>query len=547
MNVNSSTPRARPVMPVAQWDMEADVVVVGFGAAGAVAAFEAQAAGADTLLLEKMPFPGGLSIASAGGIRVGADPEQAFAYLQATCGGRTPDDLLRALALGMAELPDYMRRLAEASGAEVTVTDALGNYPFPGCEALAYCEVTSVPALEGASGHHAMQPVKSGTRLFKVLEDNLRQSGARIVMDAPAERLLTDPDGTVIGLAARIDGRNRLIKARQGVVLACGGFEANREMQRQYFQADPLLTGAFRGNTGDGIRMAQAVGADLWHMWHYHGPYGLKHPDENYPFALFLKAIPMWTPGRPGAASNLGLDQHPGRTGTKQLAPMAWILVDQDGRRFMDEYPPYPGDTGVRPFDVYDFRSQRFPRIPAFMIFDEAGRKMYPLGRAVHNDPFPRHEWSKDNSREVEAGFFEKADSIAALAARMEVPVAELEETLRRWNEAVAAGRDKEFGREPDTMRPITQPPYYFGRIYPVVINTQGGPRHNVHQQVLDPFGAPIPRLYAAGELGSLFGHVYMSGGNLAECIIGGRIAARHAASLPRWEDAQATTPGGEA
>ena len=78
-------------------------------------------------------------------------------------------------------------------------------------------------------------------------------------------------------------------------------------------------------------------------------------------------------------------------------------------------------------------------------------------------------------------------------------------------------------------MRPIATPPFYAGEIQPIVINTQGGPRRNVHQQVVDPFGAPIPGLYAAGELGSIFGHVYMSGGNLTECLVGGWTAARHA------------------
>jgi succinate dehydrogenase/fumarate reductase flavoprotein subunit len=83
-------------------------------------------------------------------------------------------------------------------------------------------------------------------------------------------------------------------------------------------------------------------------------------------------------------------------------------------------------------------------------------------------------------------------------------------------------------------MRPVSTPPYYAGRIYPVLINTQGGPRHDRHQRVLDPFGEPIPGLYAAGELGSGFGHGDVSGGNLAECVVGGWTAARHAAGRAR-------------
>nr|WP_255561452.1 FAD-dependent oxidoreductase [Pseudohoeflea sp. DP4N28-3] len=519
------------------FDREVDVIVVGYGAAGAVAAAEAASTGAHTLLLEKMPFPGGLSIASAGGIRIATDADAAFAYLQATCGGRTPDDLLRVLADGMTTIAGHLQQLAEKSGATASVSPALGNYPLPGFESLGYCEITHVPSLEGAEAYHAMSPVKNGVRLFKVLEDDVIRSGAEVQLEAPVERLLRDRNGRVIGVRALIAGRQTAIRATAGVILTCGGFEADRAMQRQFLQADPVMPGAFLGNTGDGIRMAQAVGADLWHMWHYHGPYGLHHSDPDYPFGLFLKAVPMWTPGHTDSLSTLGVEAPAsGRSAaaeSKKLPRLAWIVVDQKGRRFMNEYPPYPGDAGVRPFDHYDFEQQGFPRNPAFMIFDEAGRKMYPLGRAVHNDCHPRYQWSADNLQEVENGIFEPAGSLDELARKMAVPADELRQTVARWNDAVSAGIDADHGRLPSTMMPIAEPPYYFGRVGPIVINTQGGPVHDVHQRVLDPFGDSIPGLYAAGELGSLFGHLYMSGGNLAECLIGGRTAARHCLAQP--------------
>lgn len=515
---------------MSDWTMEADIVVVGCGAAGATAAYEAASSGADTLLLEKMPFPGGLSIASAGGARVSDDAAGALDYLQATCGGNTPDDILSDFARQMTELPEYLRQLARYSDAEVRVTPALGNYPYPGHEALAYAEVVSVPELEGKDGYHAMKPVKNGTRLFRVLEKAATVAGARLLTDSPVHRLIQDGAGRVTGVTATIRGKAQRVRARKGVILTCGGFEASPEMQAQYFQGGPILPGSFLGNTGDGIRMAQAVGADLWHMWHYHGPYGLVHPDPDYPFGLYLKAVPMWTPGRLDALADLGLEaESKGRVSTRSLPRLAWIVVDRNGQRFMDEYPPYPGDSGARPFDVFDFGSQTFPRKPAFMVFDEEGRKMYPLGRVVHNDPHPRHVWSADNLAEIEMGIFQKADTLAELADLMGVSAAALERTVSQWNTDCAAGGDSHFGRQADTMCPLKTPPYYFGRVQPVVINTQGGPRRNVHQQVVDPFGTPLPGLYAAGELGSIFGHVYMSGGNLTECIVGGRTAARHA------------------
>jgi succinate dehydrogenase/fumarate reductase flavoprotein subunit len=527
------------VHTVEAWDDQADVIVVGYGAAGAVAAIEAHDAGARVLLLEKMPFPGGLSIVSAGGIRICFDKDEALRYLEATCGDRTPPEILRSLVEGMAIAPDYVRKLAAVNGAKVKVAPALGNYPFPGCEALGYCEIESVPALEGATSFHAVRGIKPGCRLFKVLEDNITARGIRVVMNARADRLLTAPDKTVRGVRAVIDGQTRHIKARKAVIMTAGGFEASEEMKRDYFQAAPVLTGSFRGNTGDGIKMCQEAGAALWHMWHYHGPYGLKHSDPDYPFAFYLKAVPMWTPGRLDQISDLGIIDAAGKPlSQKSLARMAWILVDQNGRRFMDEYPPYPGDTGIRPLDAFDPKMQGFPRIPAFMVFDEDGRKMYPMGRAVLNDRDAHYEWSPDNLKEVALGIFEKADTLEELAAKMRVPPAHFAATVRNWNAAVENGHDGEHGRMPETMVPIRTPPFYFGRIYPVVINTQGGPKRNVRQEVVDPFGEPIPRLYAAGELGSIFGHIYMSGGNLAECFVGGWTAGRNAAALPAWDDA---------
>jgi succinate dehydrogenase/fumarate reductase flavoprotein subunit len=512
------------------WDVEVDIVVVGYGAAGAVAAIEAAELGKDVLLLEKMPFPGGLSAASAGGLRYATNAEDAFAYLKATCAGRTPDAMLQNLAAGMVILPDYLRKLAKLSNATCNVTPALGNYPFPGYEALGYCDISFVPELEGQPNYHAVRPVKNGARLLKVLEDNVNARDIDVWFDAPARRLVRTQAGGVEGVVVERHGVMRKIRARGGVILSCGGFEADADMQNQYFQSGAIPFGSFRGNTGDGIRMAQAVGADLWHMWHNHGPYGVKHSDPDYPFAIYLKFLPMWTPGRTDMISDIGVEKETdGSPPRKALAKMAWIAVDRNGRRFMDEYPPYLGDFGLRAFDVFDAKTQSFPRIPGFVIFDEDGRKLYPLGNVVHNDLHPHYEWSADNLKEVENGIFTKASSIAELADKLELPKDELERTVATWNAAVDSGTDIDFGRQPQTMVPIATPPFYGARLYPIIINTQGGPRRNVHQQIVDPFGKPIDGLYAAGELGSVFGHLYMSGGNLAECFVSGWTAARHA------------------
>ena len=148
-------------------------------------------------------------------------------------------------------------------------------------------------------------------------------------------------------------------------------------------------------------------------------------------------------------------------------------------------------------------------------------------GKPAHNDPQARAEWSPDNTAEIASGIMQRAETLVELAALLGAPV---EASIARWNEQCAAGCDDDFGRPPGSMLPLATPPFYVGKVWQLVSNTQGGPVHDAGQRVLDPFGRAVPGLYAAGELGSAFGHLYMSGGNLAECFIGGEIAGRNAA-----------------
>ena len=99
-----------------------------------------------------------------------------------------------------------------------------------------------------------------------------------------------------------------------------------------------------------------------------------------------------------------------------------------------------------------------------------------------------------------------------------------------------AKKKDEDFGRPAGSMMPIGRPPFYTGEVWPVVSNTQGGPVHSAKQQIIDVNDKPIPRLYAAGELGSSFGYLYLAGGNISECFITGRIAGREVASLETWD-----------
>ena len=340
------------------------------------------------------------------------------------------------------------------------------------------------------------------------------------MLATPALRLVTDHAGQVIGLTAQSHGRSVQLLARRAVILCCGGFEANPAIQRQFWQEKPVLNAAFAGNTGDGIVMAQDVGAALWHMWHYHGVYGFKHPDPHYPFGIRPKRLPDWIPGRPA------------RAGVK----VPWIVVDRAGRRYMNEYPPYTQDTSWRPMAVLDTETMSYLRIPSWLVMDEPGRGTYPIVSPTFNDRRFKFEWSEATLRDLEFRIVHKAGSLAELAARIGVDADVLSRTIADWNAACDAGTDAIHGRPPSSMMKIATPPFYCAEVWPVCSNTHGGPVHDAGQRVLNAFEQPIPRLFAAGELGGVFGHLYISGGNLAECFVGGWIAGRNAAALARRE-----------
>lgn len=506
--------RARP--PSA-WDYQADVIVVGSGFAGATAAIAAHDAGARVLILEKLAHPGGLSVLSGGGILTATDPTGAFECVRSACDGRTPDDVVRVFADGICELGPWLQELAAASGTELVVEETRhgGTYPLPGSSSLRPVKIANIERADLFPWAHGL---RGGARLFHVAWDNVsRRSRIETRYETPVSRLLTGLSGEVVGVRARARGRSVEIKARKAVILATGGFEFDDTLKADHFQARPVHGVGGLGNTGDGVRLAQSVGARLWHMWHYHGSYGFRF--DPYPYAFRHRFPGSRKPG----------------------VVMPWIVVDRDGRRFMNEFHPSPNDTNARPLDLYDPDRVEFPRIPSFLIFDEAGRRRGPIAFPVSSGG-PAYEWSPDNSREIERGWILKQHSLDELEGVLNrtgtahIRPGTLRRTVGRWNEQVSAGSDADHQRPIDTGVAIAEPPYHAVPVWPIVSNTQGGPVHDTRQRVLDPWGEPIPRLYAVGELGSLFGHLYVLNGNLSECFIGGRIAGQDAALLGHWD-----------
>jgi succinate dehydrogenase/fumarate reductase flavoprotein subunit len=493
-----------------QWDLDYDVVVAGYGYAGAMAAITAHDEGARVGLFEKMPHFGGNSIMSGGACLTGSEYAATLAYLERTCSGTTDHEVLEVFAQGMVDLPDVLNKLANEVGFE-TVVDRYnaGTYPFPGCEQLVTLYITRNPKYQGFPWAKGL---KAGGTLFWIVADQVqRRPALDVSFNAPVRDLLTDERGIVCGVVVEREGQRLNVRARRAVVLCTGGFEHNARLLSHFLQIQHAMGVSPLGNTGDGILMGQKVGAALWHMWLLHGGYGFRIPDV--PVAI--------------------RHTYPGFRNDQRAMP--WIAVDRFGRRFMDEYPPAPQDTPIRALEYYDPDIQDYPRIPCYLVFDEAGRQLGPIARPVINDDRFTLEWSEENLAEVEKGYIRRADTLAELAERLGIDAEALQETVARWNENCRLGRDRDFRRPPRTMVPLTQPPYYCIEAWPIITNTQGGLVHNARQQVLDPYGQPIPRLYKAGEIGSVFGHLYALGGNNAECFIGGPIAGRNAAAEPPW------------
>ena len=497
------------------WDMTVDVLVAGSGYAGCMAAIAAHDAGSSALVLEKLPRFGGLSILSAGGMAVSDDAEAAFQYLKRTDMGTTPDSVLRAFAQGLTEMPGILKELERHSAPGVAQMRAELNpdskiaYPFPGKEHVFSMKIKPNPEWDGFPWVHGL---RAGARLYKLVQDNVEARSIPLWVSAPVRRLVTE-DGAVVGAVVEQldpDGkvlRSLRIRARGGVVLATGGYEFAEDLKLQYFWGQPVYGVTGPGNTGDGIKMAQKAGAALWHMWHMHGGYGFKFPE--FPYAIRHRI------NGPRIASQV----------------MPWVLLDRRGRRFMNEYEKANQDTGARHLLAYDSETQSYPRIPCFMIFDENGRESGPIGFPFYQEGEPAYVWSRDNLAEVERGWIKRGDTPADLAQQLGLPPAAVEASLERWNGLCDANRgDEDFGRLPTTMAPLRRPPFYALECWPIVTNTQGGPAHDAGQHIVDPFGDPIPGLYAAGENGSVFGHLYLEGGNLTECFVTGRIAGRNAA-----------------
>ncbi len=472
-----------------KWDKGADVVVIGTGFAGLSAAISAADAGAKVVILEKMPkeHEGGNSRVSGNMWWTPTNLPEAVEYMEALCAGLTDSESLKALAEEMLQLNGWL--------------ETLGVKPQPlGMFQPEHPELAGSKCVRTWSNGGA-----GGGRLWIPIREQVEKRGIEVLYETPARDLVLSGKREVLGVEATSEGEPIFIRAAKGVVLACGGFEFDFEMQKQYLPGWPTYGRGTPGNTGDGIRMAQKAGAALWHMNNSLAGIGCMIVPEFDPVM-----IPVSFPRN------------------------AYILVDKTGKRFMNEMRENRHGFGHKENLLYfDGILGDFTRIPCFGIFDENARNS---GSVAGGMPFQfgwfgwfgNYRGSRDNSAEIEKGWIIKGDTLADLATKLEMEPAELEASLARWNEHCKNGSDGDFGRPTRSLTPIEKPPFYCVKVYPATYNTQGGPRRNPKCQVVDPFYQPIPGLYSAGELGSFWGWMYNGGGNNAEALCTGRIAARN-------------------
>lgn len=497
--LDSST---KPWLPE-KWQNEADVVIVGYGGAGACAAIEAHDSGVEVLILEKAPFGGGNTVLAGGTILLPTNLADTTDCFRALSWGTADEELIRVFAKAAMELPVKF----EALGAEV-VRSGYFKHSFgslPGCQS-----VNSVWNIKG----------KIGPALWGFLTKQVESRNIRIVYETPVKELIQDPvTKEILGVKAESSGKYLNIKARKAVLLTCGGFQNNKELIVNFFPYAtelPLLPWGTPYNTGDGIPMASEVGAKLWHMTAFEtGNFAPKAPSVEFGVAFRLK-------------------------GTLPIGSSA-IFVNKYGKRFMNEAKSL--SHRKEPLEAYvtyfDHDHAEFPNIPFYMIFDEAFRRNGSIvGRNWRSYWFYKnlYKWSDDNSAEIEKGWIIQADSIKELAEKIKISSDGLEETIREYNENCAVGADQKFGRAKNWLVPIACPPYYATELCGAITNTHGGPKHNALAQVLNKDDKPIPRLYAAGELGSFHGFLYIGGMNLAETFAFGFIAGKNASNEKPWD-----------
>lgn len=440
--------------------LSCDVVVVGGGAAGLGAAFNAKEAGASVILLEKQAFTGGNTLISGGLIYATGTTFQKEAGVE---------DSVEALV-------DYWYTRAEGHANK----DMLTLVAEKSAETIQWLMDNGVeltgPAASGTSPVLRMQSTgKGGAGFILPMTEKVKEMGVDVRLQVAAQSLITDETGAVCGVeAVAADGHKVTVNAKS-VVLASGGYDNDQAMMRKYSPsyADEYMF-ANPGNTGDGIKMGMAVGAD--------------------------------TVFNDGVIGLRGVVPTSFADATNGLVWMPYLMVNQEGERFVNESTDYP--------IVHTYLAAQSGA--CYLLFDGTQGNA-----AMFGDLYDQ-------------GYAFYGETLEEVAAAAHLPVDTFLATVARYNE-LKGQEDVDFGKPAAAMTGVGEGPYTALRIMPATIGTIGGLKIDLDCRVLDTAGAPIAGLYAAGAVanGEFFYREYpASGTSIQMCFTTGRIAGTSAAAL---------------
>lgn len=466
-----------------KWDQTTDVLIVGTGFAGLAAAIEARLAGAEVLLIDKMPVHGGNSIINGGDFCAAGTRMQKAAGID-----DSPELMFKDMlkAGGYLNHPELARTVAYESARTLEWAQDFAGVQF-----------ARIGFHGGHSVKRAHQTINaSGSELVNKFLKKARELGAKMETRVKLVRFVTGADGRIQGLEVRKgfrfpddnSGTRAFIQARRAVVLASGGFSRNVALRQLY---EPRLTDRFEstnhpGATGEALIEACKVNAMNVQMdWIQLGPW--TSPDEKG-----FGHVPLFC---------------------ERLVGYAPMVNPKTGKRFFRE-------TGNR--------KERADAIialgdPVIIFGDHA---------TVTRQVFP-HALEKG----LEGGAIRKFETLEELAAAYSVPLVPLKEEVARWNGFVEKKKDTDFDCIifPEAT-PTTTGPYYAARLWPKVHHTMGGLAIDKNAQVTSLDLKPIPGLFAAGEVtGAVHGAVRLGGVAVADCCVFGRIAGRSAAAEKAW------------
>ncbi|KWX24463.1 FAD-binding protein [Mycolicibacterium wolinskyi] len=519
------------------FDDEVDVVVLGSGGAGLTAALTAAVSGASVAVYEKAPTVGGTTAVSGGIVWIPAhdradEPlpvDDALAYLRAQSLGYMDAELVETFVRTGPAMLDFVEahselRFAVAEGFPDYKPELPGGRPGGGRSLsagpvdLARLEewrdrITSFPADFSNVGIDAETRARihaafddpnadlcvAGTALIAGLLRGLLDRGVKPVTGARAIELLADSTG-ITGVRICVDGTDIRVQARSGVVMATGGFEWDPKLVEAYLRGPMHGPVSPPNNTGDGLRMTMAHGADLANMGE----------------AWWVPVVQI-----PGDT----IDGHPrSRSVRLERTRPRSIIVNRAGKRFVNEAGEYNSMAG--PFQYLDPKAG-YANDPAWIVFDSVHLKRYGFLGVEPGEPAP--EW-----------FCESAD-LTELEAKTGIDAEGLAATLRQWNANVASEVDPDFGRGSSaydgywgdttaatpagqTLGPIDTAPYYAVPVKVGAMGTKGGPRTDRDGRVLHVNGAPIPGLFAAGNaMAGVTGKAYGgAGGTLGPAMVFG-------------------------